>query len=105
MIDAGSVQWDGREARPAPPQLWAQAMNAVLERRPTALNNHNYLRHVAWQLAEGLAARTERDRAVRRESMSDLRVDVSPEVSEEERAEVLRRLKEFSKGFNYGPDR
>ncbi len=61
LIGAGTVQWDRGEVRPAPPQLWAEAIERVLERRPRGLKNHNYLRHVAWELAAPLAAKAEQE--------------------------------------------
>ena len=63
-MEPGTVQWDGCEVRPAPPALWARAIEAVLARSPEALGNHNYLKHTAWQLAKDLAVQAERDREV-----------------------------------------
>lgn len=60
LVCDGSVRWDSGEARPADARLWAEAMAAVIERRPKNLTNHNYLRHVAWDRAKGLAAEAER---------------------------------------------
>jgi hypothetical protein len=62
LVGSGRVDWDGSESRPAPPQLWAQAMQATLDRRPAHLTNHNYLRRTAWEMAAGLAAEAERQR-------------------------------------------
>jgi hypothetical protein len=60
LVVSGSVHWDGGETRPAPAGLWEQALDAVIERRPNALTNHNYLVHTAWEMAAGLAAESER---------------------------------------------
>ena len=60
LVCEGSVRWDTGELRPADARLWAEAMAAVIERRPKNLTNHNYLRHVAWDRAKGLAAEAER---------------------------------------------
>lgn len=62
LVDPGTVHWEGGEERPAPPYLWADALDAVLARRPKALENHNYLRRVAWEMAERLAGQAERAR-------------------------------------------
>lgn len=62
MVESGVVLWDGGEARPCPPTVWAAALDAVLARRPSGLKNHNYLRHVAWEMAAGAAARAEGER-------------------------------------------
>jgi hypothetical protein len=51
----GFVQVQGKVARPCPPRIWAQAMEQMIERRDAIrrpLPNHNYLRQVAWQLAD-----------------------------------------------------
>jgi hypothetical protein len=60
MIGAGTIHWDRGETRPAPVGLWEQALDAVIERRPKALTNHNYLKHTAWEMAAGLAAQAEK---------------------------------------------
>ena len=60
LVESGTVHWDRGETRPAPLELWAQALDAVIERRPQALTNHNYLKHTAWEMAATLAAQAER---------------------------------------------
>ena len=63
MIAQGHIQIQGKVARPCPPHLWAQAMEAVIERRSTLtlpLKNHNYLRQVAYQIADQADAGRER---------------------------------------------
>ena len=66
LVGSETVHWEGGEDRPCPPHLWAAALDAVLERRPKALENHNYLRRVAWELAEKTACHAERDRETQR---------------------------------------
>jgi hypothetical protein len=78
MVESGTVRWEGGELRPCPPTVWAAALDAVLARRPKGLKNHNYLRHVAWEMAAGRAASEER--AVERQRMG------RAYVAEEERA-------------------
>jgi hypothetical protein len=63
MIAQGHIQIQGKVARPCPPHLWAQAMEAVADRRATLilpLKNHNYLRQVAYQIADQADAGRER---------------------------------------------
>ncbi len=118
MVDAGTVRWEGGECRPCPPQVWAAALDAVLARRPKGLKNHNYLRHVAWEMASGEAARAEL--SVERQRRGTLRprgretVDPPPQeppcpvqtpASEEERAEVLKMLKAFAGRLGGTPGR
>jgi hypothetical protein len=62
LIGTGAVHWDGGETRPAPVGLWEQALDAVIERRPNALTNHNYLKKTAWEMAASLAAVAEAGR-------------------------------------------
>ncbi|MCE5242484.1 MAG: hypothetical protein ABFD98_15715 [Syntrophobacteraceae bacterium] len=59
LVSAGTVRWEGGEERPAPPDLWAEALDKVLARRPDALDNHNYLRRIVWEDAKPLAAQAE----------------------------------------------
>lgn len=66
LVEPGTVHWEGGEERPCSPQLWADALDAVLERRPRALDNHNYLRRVAWEMAERGASQAERNREAQR---------------------------------------
>jgi hypothetical protein len=84
MIGEGTIHWDGGETRPAPVELWEQALDAVIERRPKALTNHNYLKHTAWEMAAGLAARKEMDHAKTR-SREDERETVSEEIKPRKR--------------------
>lgn len=54
-VQNGFVQVQGKVARPCPPRIWAQAMEQMVERRDSIrrpLPNHNYLKQVAWQLAD-----------------------------------------------------
>lgn len=99
LVAPGIVQWESSEERPCPPGTWAEAMDATLARRPKALSNHNYLRHVAWELAGPLAARAESDRE--RERWRGVRED-EPPASDEERAEVQRMLQTFTRKFGGG---
>ncbi len=61
LVMDGTVYWEHNEPRPAPLELWAQALDAVIERRPGALTNHNYLKHTAWEMAASLAVQAERE--------------------------------------------
>lgn len=65
LIAPGHVQVQGKVARPCPPRIWAQAMEQMVERRDSIrrpLPNHNYLKQVAWQLADEEDARGETTR-------------------------------------------
>lgn len=64
-VQTGYVQVQGKVARPCPPRIWAAAMEQMVERRESIrrpLPNHNYLRQVAWQLADEEDARGEATR-------------------------------------------
>ena len=67
LVEAGSVHWQGGETRPCTAEIWGKAMEATLSSGPKGLKNHNYLRHVAWELAAELAARAEADREAARQ--------------------------------------
>ncbi|MEW6595677.1 MAG: hypothetical protein AB1413_12485 [Thermodesulfobacteriota bacterium] len=65
LVGSGHVQVQGKPARPCPPRLWAEAMGQMVERRERItppLPNHNYLRQVAWQLADQADSQAERTR-------------------------------------------
>ena len=77
LVAAGKVQVQGGEPRPAPPALWAEAMDAVIEARPTGLKNHNYLRKVAWEKAAGIAAAAETKREKDRQAIRPEEVEAN----------------------------
>lgn len=65
LVASGHVQVQGKPARTCPPRIWAAAMSQMVERRERIsrpLPNHNYLRQVAWQLADEADAQGERCR-------------------------------------------
>lgn len=97
LVSSGRVSWERNELRPAPPELWAEALDAVLNRAPQGLTNHNYLRHTAWSMAAGLAAREERatETAKQHRDYTGPALKEEAAVSEEERAEVRKLLKSF----------
>lgn len=96
LVDSGAIHWDGGETRPAPVELWAKALDAVLERRPQALTNHNYLKHTAYEMAAGLAAQTERATETKRLHRAVNEPEEEP-ASEEERAAIVEMLKRFGR--------
>jgi hypothetical protein len=58
----GHVQVQGKVSRPCPPRIFAAAMEKMVEQRDSIrrpLPNHNYLKQVAWQLADEEDARGE----------------------------------------------
>jgi hypothetical protein len=101
LVAAGTIHWDGGETRPAPIELWAKALDAVLERRPQALTSHNYLKHTAWEMAAGLAATLEREMEKKRLHRAVNEQEETP-ASEEERAAVAAMLKGFTGRWNGG---
>jgi len=62
LVAPGRVRWEKSEERPCPPEIWAEAMRAAIEREPRLehLKDHNYIRHTAWSKARPLAAQAER---------------------------------------------
>lgn len=61
LVATGYVQIQGQVARPCPPKIWAEAIEQMLDRRDRItrpLKNQNYLRQIAW----GLAEQADRDR-------------------------------------------
>lgn len=65
LVAPGHLQVKGQVGRPCPPRIWAQAMEQMTERRDKLqlpLKNHNYLRQIAWSLADQDDARAEAQR-------------------------------------------
>jgi len=91
MVESGCVQWDGGEMRPAPPELWAEVMEYMVNSGKKELSDHHYLRKTVWSKARCLAAQTEQQREnARRHAVRD------PEpVSDEERADVKDMFNQF----------
>ncbi len=110
LVAKGTVQWEGCEERPCFPALWAEALDAVLARRPAGLKNHNYLRHVAWEMAQSGAAQAERAReeekirrayhgpVIHSPNAGESVADEQP-MTDEERADALRQIKAFTERF------
>jgi len=83
-----TVHWQGGETRPITPELWGRAMEATIASNPRGLKNHNYLRHVAWEMAAELAARAEEEReAARRKRTAEMDEGPRP-LSEANRAAI-----------------
>jgi hypothetical protein len=103
-IEAGTIQWDRGEVRPAPPQLWAETMDAVIARRPEALDGHNYLKKAVWGNAASLAAAAERQRENERRGRihtiePESRGEQDGLASEAERRHVAEMLAKFTGKF------
>lgn len=62
LVAEDAIHWDGGETRPVTAEIWGNAIEATLTRNPKGLKNHNYLRHVAYELAAGLASKKEKER-------------------------------------------
>lgn len=62
LTEQDTVHWQGGETRPCTSEVWGKAMEVTLASSPKGLKNHNYLRHVAWEMAAELAAKSEKDR-------------------------------------------
>lgn len=62
LVETQAVHWQGGETRPCTGEIWGKALEATLASGPKGLKNHNYLRHVAWEMAAELAAKMEKGR-------------------------------------------
>ena len=63
LVKSGYVQTKDSPARPCSPEIWAKAIEEMLVSTTitTPLPNHNYLKRVAWPLADQVDAATEKD--------------------------------------------
>lgn len=107
MTGSGFVQWKGRPARPCMPGIWAQAVAEMTDSRDIELplNNHNYLRAIAYDLAEKADRQAETQRNASERTHTYVRPQ-EPEdaASPEEIKEILGKFKSGRKKSD-GPDR
>jgi len=93
LVEMDTVHWQGGETRPINADIWGKAIEATLASGPKGLKSHNYLRHVAWELAAELAAKTEKKRE---EQKRNIRRDEEPrEMPESARAEIDKLKKKW----------
>lgn len=110
LVEAPEISWGQGVARPNDPRAWAQAMDQMCARPPKELplRNHNYLRAIAYKIADQTDAEAERaieekrrdpyarlaqgaGRKTRGTSSDSSR---SPIINPETQEEILRRNKE-----------
>ena len=87
-----TVHWQGGETRPITPEIWGQAMEATITSSPRGLKNHNYLRHVAWEMAAEFAAKSERAREESRQRRAK-EVDDGPVPISQANQQAVAELK------------
>lgn len=104
LIDSGQVRVQGKPSRPCPPEIWATGMRQMVAQRGSIsrpLHNHNYLRQVAWQLADQADANRELQqeqdersgwaRAERQQERQAEQPEPAPPLTEAEK-QALKRL-------------
>lgn len=105
QVAVGHIHIQGKVARPCSPATWAQAMEQMNERRDTLrlpLKNHNYLRQIAWAIADQEDAKKETVRnhaeqsgGIRRPGLAQIDDGLLPmERALKERAERLAKQQE-----------
>lgn len=104
-VALGRVAHGAGVFRPCPPALWGQALETLLSQRKTIktpLVNHNYLKSIAYALAD--AADADRERAVEAKRASQPRDHTpAPEPIAPASLEDMRRIKE-AYCRKHGPD-
>lgn len=88
LTEQETVHWQGGEQRPINAEVWGRAMEATITSSPKGLKNHNYLRHVAWEMAAELAARAEEEREAARRKRTRI---ADPEEQPEPMSEAARK--------------
>ena len=91
MVTTGYVQVDRKAARPCPTRIWALAMEQMVERRDRLnlpMPNHNYLKSIAYDLADHADAKHEMSANVapRRSRQPVERADANPALDPLEKA-------------------
>jgi hypothetical protein len=94
VVLPATVHCPGAYRGPAPADIWARAMEATLASGPKGLKNHNYLRHVAWELAAETAAAAERARETERQKRRQ-EEEEPREMPESARAEIEKLKKKW----------
>lgn len=92
LTEQETVHWQGGETRPVTPEIWSRAMEATITASPKGLKNHNYLRHVAWEMAAELAAKAEEAREAARKKRTR-EVDEDPAPMSETARQAIQDLK------------
>lgn len=65
QVEAGVITFDGKPTRACPPAIWAEAMREMTTKKSgqkAHFANHNYLRAIAYQLADKADAANEKAR-------------------------------------------
>lgn len=93
LTELETVHWQGGETRPITAEIWGKAMEATITAQPKGLKNHNYLRHVAWELAAELAVKAETAREAARQRRTGEAVEEPVPLSEESQ-KAIDKLKE-----------
>lgn len=95
LVEAAEISWDREVPRPNNAKAWAQAMERVVSHTPRELplRNHNYLRTIAYKIANELDAEAERYREA---EITRRRVE---EFSEEEIRRNREKLRQLRKGI------
>lgn len=88
LTQAETVYWQGGETRPVTSELWGRAMEATIAGNPKGLKNHNYLRHVAYEMAAELAAQVENARENARRTRTRTREEEPAPLSEATRGAI-----------------
>lgn len=104
LVATRVINWERAGEKPISAAIWKAAIEAVIERRPTQLKNHNYLKHTAYDMASK-AQSSEPQPVERRNEMPGQPVpDIktapqqAPEIlyTEEQRQNGLKRIKEIT---------
>ncbi|HRR42219.1 MAG TPA: hypothetical protein P5244_13370 [Syntrophales bacterium] len=88
LTEQETVHWQGGETRPVTPAIWGRAMEATLASGPKGLKNHNYLRHVAWEMAAEAAAKAEEAREQTRRKRTQEEEQGPEPLSDETRRQI-----------------
>ena len=78
LVSTRHIQVDSRPARPCPATVWKQAIDDMMDRRDRLsrpLKNHNYLRQVAYDMADQADAHNEKTREQQHRTSSRISAD------------------------------
>jgi len=98
LVHEGKVTWERRPPRRCPPEIWARAMAEMIERKggfKAHFTNHNYLRKIAYDLADRADAEAEaRRRRAEAEHRRPEPREEEPDLTPEEVRRIIAETKE-----------
>ena len=98
LVQEKEISWEHQPNRPNRVEAWSGAIEQMIASPPKRLpiTNHNYLRRIAYEIADEL------DKQKERRKEADITRNRRMEISEEQAAKNLRHVKEIRQKLKDG---